>query len=81
MRIVILLFSALFLAGCSTTPEQKEDPIWYGTGTVVHKIAYSDCYHLKIYDEKNVEHAMCASEHVWNDALEGHKITITEEYH
>ena len=80
-RALALIGVAIFLAGCSTTPEEKPDPTWYGEGTVVHRIAYEDCWYLKIYDAKNVEHEACVSEHVWHSALEGHKITLTEEFH
>jgi hypothetical protein len=79
-RSLALIGVVIFLAGCSATPKVEPEPIWYGEGTVAHKIAYSDCYAVKIFDEAKVYHDVCVSEHVWNDAMLGHKITITKEY-
>lgn len=70
---------AIFLTGCATEATIKPKP-WYGTGHIVGKVLMEDCYFLTIQDDKGNWHEGCYSEHVWNDALPDHQITITKEY-
>ena len=81
MCVALLLLVISILTGCGNPPEENPDPNWYGEGTVAHKLEYTDCYYLKIYDEKNLPHETCVSEDVWRNAMLGHHINITKEYH
>lgn len=69
---------------------------WYGEGTVVDK-GYSgsyimscgkscftsipECYRLKVVEYNGDEHEGCVSSRVWENAMLGHHIAITPDYH
>ncbi len=69
---------------------------WYGEGTVLTK-SYSgsyimycgkgcftsvpECHRLKVVERNGDEHEGCVSPRVWDDAMLGHHISITPQYH
>lgn len=69
---------------------------WYGEGTVVGKSYIDgtvitqghhespkfqgECFHLQIRDRYDEMQEGCVSERVWENAMIGHHIKITEDY-
>ena len=84
---ITVFFGMFFIAGCAFSPvtgnvvEKEYQPSGskynWSKGKWEHK---SECFELDIVDQKLMEHELCVSERVFNDAMLGHQITLTEDY-
>lgn len=86
---LVSLFSVLAVVGCSaswtgtgTVVDKNYMPAGYRTVAWSNKNQWmSECYELVIREQGSKEmHKGCVGEHVWNDAMLDHQITLTEEY-
>jgi hypothetical protein len=51
------------------------------SGKVPVPITNPSCWRLKVVEHNGKEHEGCVSSRVWDDAMLGHQITLTEQYH
>lgn len=90
-RIVLLMVVAFILLAVTSCASN-----WYGTGTVVektHRASYlsycgkgcfvmiPECFQLTVEEYNGDTHTGCVREKVWEDAMLGHQITLTENTH
>lgn len=86
--IITTLIGMIFIAGCTFVPvsgtvmEKEYSPSGSKYNWSKNKWeTKSECYELDIVDAYNKEHELCVSEQVFDDAMLGHYINITKEYH
>ena len=85
--IICVLFGMTFIAGCAFTPvtgtvvEKEHQPSGMDYNHSKSEWEYkSEYFELDIVDENDQEHEIHVSERVFNDAMLGHQITLTEDY-
>lgn len=85
--IICVIFGMFFIAGCAFQPisgqvvEKEHSSSGYQWDNKKKEWVYhAECFELDIVDDSNYEHEVCVSEHVFNDAMLGHPISLTEEY-
>ncbi|QFP95459.1 hypothetical protein SEA_MAKAI_67 [Arthrobacter phage Makai] len=86
--VICVLFGMFFIAGCGFQPitgqvvEKEHDAGGYQWDKKKSQYVYEEeCFELDIIVDGGSEEEVCVSERVWEDAMEGHQITLTEEYH
>ncbi|QGZ17271.1 hypothetical protein SEA_GIANTSBANE_67 [Arthrobacter phage Giantsbane] len=87
--IICVLFGMLFIAGCGPAwtgtgivVDKNQYDAGYRPVTWSNKNQWQDaCFELVVRDSKTKKlEKSCVSEHVWDDAMLDHQITITEDY-
>lgn len=91
MKVIAVLVGVFVLSGCEAPwygtgtviekiyVDTESSYIFCGNKTMC-PIPSSNCWRLTVVEKNGEEHVGCVTQRVWNDAMLGHKITITEEY-
>ncbi len=80
---LVSLLSVLAITGCAYTPLTGTVVEMKQTRKLVSIKPYlrKDCNQLVIVDKDYDKHDRCVSDRVFQNAMLGHQITLTEEYH